>query len=312
MSKNWLRHACCITLVLCAALMNPHGTFAQSVSQDDNKSIPEDVGIIDQIINVTFEPFAVFLLQETGLGYVRQYQAAAVELIASGAQSAGSRQLIVGAPVVMEGQGNHDNILHFTFFMAGQNAAFAATEVKNWSVEQLRNGTINLHDLLGEIAQLENILRVKRVENLNLEESLASLRKQASEIAEIGQIVKLKMELKTLSNAYKEKEEEAERLRSQIDLGRQVQDPEGIDQYRLELSLHLQEAAKVTAIADRLSKRQQEAARQNFMRKIGMVKEMDTSDPRELAKEVLQLRKQRRELENRLGITSTDAYSDEF
>jgi hypothetical protein len=309
MNKNWLRIT---ALIMCMAVLEPSSVFAQSAAQNNNQPIPVDVGVIDQIINVTFEPFAVFLLLETGVGDIKQYQAAAVELIALGAQSAGSRQLIVGAPVIMNGQGLEDNTFHFTFFMAGQNASFAATEVKNWSIEQLRKDTISLHDLLGEIAQLENKLRVKRVENLNLEESLASLRKRASDIAEIGQIVKLKMELKALSNAYQEKQAEAERLKSLIDLGRQVRDPEGIDQYRLELSLHLQEAAKVTAIADRLSKRQQEAARQNFMRKIGMVKEMDTSDPAALAKEVLQLRKQRRELENRLGITSTDAYSDEF
>ena len=162
------------------------------------------------------------------------------------------------------------------------------------------------------IGQLEEKVRLAAAEHEALQADLSDLRRQASQISEINDIVNLKMRLNSLQSAFAAKERQAERLRRLIDRGRQIEDPEGIDDRRLELSAALTEAAKVTAIADRLAKRQQDAARQTFLRKISVVQELDESNPEDLAREVLQLRKQRRELENRLGITPADGRNDDF
>lgn len=272
----------------------------------------ESVGIIDQIISLSFEPQIHFVLKEIAPGVVKQYKASAVEMREDNVEAGAAKKLLVGANVPLGQTSRKANGFHFTFFLAGQDATFAASEIKRWSEAELRQNSTPLPILEERISEVENKLKLSRVEALALEEKLTALRRRASEIAEADKIIALKIEANDAKQSIDHDALETARLRSLIDQARDLEDPDGIDSYRQELALNLEEAAKVTAVADRLNQRKKESALRNFLKKIELVKEMDASNPSELAQQVLQLRKKRRELENRLGITSSDAANEEF
>ena len=261
-------------------------------------------GIVDQIISVSFEPQVYFILREAGPGVVKQYKAAALELHDA---EPGSRKFIVGSYIP---SGTDD--FHFSFFLAAENSAFAASEIKRWNEDDLRKNTTSTTVLEQRIAELEDKIKIKRVEAADLEEQLTGVRARASELAGVDKIIKLKTKLHNLEQTAGHDKSETERLKELTDNGRELEDPEDIDQYRKELSANLEEAAKVTAVAERLNQRKKESAKSSFMKKVELVKQMDTSDPDDLAREILQLRRKRREFENRLGLTSEDGGSREF
>lgn len=269
------------------------------------------LGIIDQVVTLAFEPYSMLVLQETAPGVVEQYRAAAVQLDRSRDDDSSGRRFIIGAPVPLSAASRAAR-RNFTFFLAGRDSSFAATEVKTWDAPTLRENSPTAAEMQQQIQDLHAELKVYRVKALSLEERLNQLRSEASAIANINAIIELKSRIAALQASESEKEEQSRRLQVLIERGRALLDLEEVDALRHELSLHLKEAAKVTAAADRLNRRKNEAAMQSFMQKLNIVKEMERTDAKELAQEVLELRRKRREYENRLGITSSDAGSDQF
>ena len=293
----------CAAAMLCAAI-TPLTVHADTLGKD--------FGLIDQIVSVGFEPVTLFVLQQTAEGEIRQYRAAALPLPASGNIPSSEHELLLAAPVLITEKNLRDPSFHFTFFMASKDAAFAATVVKKWTLEELRQNSLQPSQMREEIEQLDQRLKILRVEVLNLDEKLADLRSRASQIAPIDEIIDLQMNLEGIDRTKKKKDEEILRIHELVESGRKLQDPENVDTLRQELALHLAEAAKVTALADRLDRRRQDAALQTFMNKVNLVKEMQSANPEALAQEVLRLRKKRRELEARVGVGSNDATNDDF
>lgn len=293
-------------------LLLPKAVDAAQDPEPPMELLGKEVGIVEQIVTTTFKPLTVFVLKETNLGEVKQFHAEAVRFTQQKDQQNDAEEIIVGAPVSVQDSALRESTFHFTFFIAGEDSAFAATEIKKWSEEDLKNSSVSLAQLSLGISELDEELKKKRVQSIDSQGKLAELRNKAYEIAQVNDIIKLKLELEHLGREKDRLATEAERLKALIEIGREQEDPQGVDEYRQQLALHLKEAAQVTALADRLNRRKREAALQNFKTKLKLVKEMDATNPQTLAQEILRLRKKRRELENRLGITSPDTFTDEF
>ncbi len=279
-----------------------------SAGQDDgisSASLSKALAIADELVNVDFEPKRALILEEADSGRVAQYPAVAVPL--SGNKSRGS-ELIVGAAVLI----SHSDTIHYSFFLAGKDGQFAATEVRQLTLAKLKENSVTIAALSAATESLRDELNVKKVQLISFDEKLAELRGKASQLANIDEIIDLRMKVQDLKQAEEKNSAETERLQALLEKGKQQKDSAEIDTARREIAVHLQEAAKVTALADRLEEGRKDSASQTFAQKLALVKEMDEIDPKELASQVLQVRKRRRELENRLGITSSDGQADQF
>ncbi|MCB0323311.1 MAG: hypothetical protein KDD69_07035 [Bdellovibrionales bacterium] len=296
-------------LALCVAVL-----AIPANGQPDNSypGLGTEVAIIDQLVSYEFDPVTVLVLRESASGRVEQFRAEAVALDSVQAAEPTARSYLVGAPVPLVQSDSDQSNFHFTFFAASRDAAFAATAVKGWTRAELVENSPDAPELKRRIAAIEQELKILRVRAIDLEEQLAELRGKAAKIANIEAIIELKAKIATRQSREEDLTEEMERLRALIETGRQLEDPPQVDEWRHELSEHLREAAKVTAVADRLNRRKREAALQSFLQKLNLVKEMQQADPEALAQEILALRKERRELERRLGITSGEAAVNDF
>ncbi len=263
------------------------------------------MAIADEVVNLDFEPKRALILEEADSGKVAQYPAVAVPF--AGVKSRGN-ELIVGAAVPVI----HAAALKYTFFLAGKEGQFAATEVREMTSAKLTENSVTIAGLNSETQALRDELKVKRVQLISLDEKLSDLREKASKVANIDEIIDLRVKVRDLKAAEEKNNAETERLQALLETGRQQKDSAEIDSARREIAVHLQEAAKVTALADRLEEGRKDSASQSFAQKLELVREMDEIDPKELASQVLQVRKHRRELENRLGITSSDGQAEQF
>ena len=282
----------------------------QPLLKEDNYGTT--VGVTEQIISLTFSPSTVFLLQETDLGTVRQHQALAVEFQTQPQSANETRRILAGTFVPIHSKELRDDSSHFTFFIAGEKSSFAATEIRLWTKEDLKENSLSPEAIQRAVFAIEKKLKKERILTAETRENLTLLRNRAAQIAQVDEIISLKIKAEALQRENESQAIEIARLKNLIDIGRNLEEPEEANEYQKELALHLKEAAQVTAVADRLNRRKREAALQNFTTKVNLVKEMDSVQPEALAQEILRLRKKRRELENRMGITPTDSYSDEF
>ncbi len=297
-----LLHTLCSTFIL----LFPAAAFSQTSA---GSNLLRDIGIVQDTINPPFDPSASYLLMETAPGKAMLYPATALALPAE--SSTVSPELMLGS-LIPRDDSSGSRTFHYTFLLASAGGSVTASSVKQGSATQLRSSTIAPAELSKRIVDLENQLQTKTLENKKLDESLAYLRKQSSSMPQVKEIMALRLQLEALKNSVEKLNAEADRQRALLELGRQAEDPQEIDQIRFALAADLQEAAKVTANADRLNNRQQEAARQEFLKKVSLVREMENSNPEELARQVLSLRKKRREIENRMGVSPSNGRSDDF
>ena len=267
------------------------------------------VGVVDAIVGEDFSPTTAFVLQEVGPAQVRQYPAEVTPVAEKGKTKVALPLTAVGAPVPLE---TVTEQFHFTFFLADDEARFRSTPVQRWTAEELRMNSLSSNALERDIRDLDDEIKDKRVEAVEIQDQRATMFRKASQITNIEAILNLQRERSSLERSLVERRAEIERLESLIERGRQLEDPPLVDQMRKELSLHLKEAAKVTAMADRLNRRQKESAVQTFNQKLRMVKDMEREDPESLAREVLRLRRKRRELESRLGSSASEDEEADF
>lgn len=294
--------------LLAIVLLSPIICVEFASSQELGKSF----GVIDQVTTAGFLPVSLFILEESPGGSIRQFRADFVPYESDKQDSATSLRLLVGAVVPIPQGSSANSVIRHTFFLASKDSSFAATEVKKWTIGELIQNSVSEKVLQEQTRNEQQTARGLRNESLLLTQKLAKLREDAVGIVDLDEIVSARIQKRALEQEIQKNSHEVERLDHLVEYGRELEDPDWIDDYRQQLTIHLQEAAKVTAVADRLDQRRREAAVQRFLQKVSLVEGMGNADPRALAQEVLQLRRKRRELENRLGITSADAPSDQF
>lgn len=295
MGFDILARYCCSLALLGCAVLAPEVLSAQTEGGQ--------YGILDQAIAPEFAPQGGFVLYSPVVGVVREQLAA---VIPNGGGE-GERQFLAGAAVPLTGLSED---LSFTFFLRGESGEFLASAVRTWSENTVKKNTSPLERLSSDARQMAEGVAASERELLEVDSSLKALRERASAVAGVDEIVDLKMELARLKGFGDARDQEQQRLRELIERGRTTPDPTDVDERRQELSRHLQDAARVTATAARLSARRKEAAKTTIEQKIALIKEMSGQNPEALAQELLRLRERRKALEAQLQPQS--APSDEF
>ncbi len=279
---------------------------AQADNSSSNNALVHNACMLDQPVSSSFIPKEAHILVHKGTaGDVRKYPAEVLPLEGEDAHLT-VRKLLLGGLVSIEGLPASESPLRYTFFLKGDKTEFAATVVKKATRRELEDNSQNESALAGEIEKLEARLAEIYPQSSSLDAKLKDLRGRASVIAGVDEIIDLQMELEGLKGYREEKSQEIDRLRALIELGRNLPEPDDLTVRRQELSVALREAAQVTALAERLSRRQKKAAYARFQEKLRTIKQTQSEDAQLLARRVLELRKKRREFENRLGITSAD------
>ena len=266
--------------------------------------VPEGVGFIDELIALDITPEKVFSLVEIAPGEVERYPAKFLdyyETIRYPKVVGDTNHWIVASPLTLP---KETQSLTFTFFLIAEDGYFAGTPVVNRSLEQIIDERKPTSQLEEEVRQSRKKLlsQVKMLEGLD--EELAELREKASKVVGIENIVDLNMELSELEGFSSELESEKERLEELIKIGRKAKQPANLAQKRRELQAFLKEAAKVTAMADRLNKKKKNAALSTLRKNISLVKQTSGYNLQLLSQEVLKLRRQRRKLEAQLNLAT--------
>lgn len=293
-------------IILSFACLLPLSSLAEDYRDE---LIPEGIGFVDELISSDLNPSRVFGLVEIGPGEVARYPARFLdyhEVIKYPRSTDTINHWIVASPLNIPAE---KATLLFTFFLIEDKQTFAGTPVVGRSVAKVASESKAISQLEGDVTELRKKL-VRQVAMLEgLDKELAELRKQASQIAGVEDIIGLKMELAELEGFSSEQESERGRVERLVKIGRKQSQPKKLRARRRELQGHLKEAAKVTAMADRLSARKRNAALGKLHSQIALVKGASSSNREILAQQALQLRKKRRALEAKLGV---GASGDQF
>lgn len=262
----------------------------------------DPIAIISQTISAEFFPIEAFILLESGTAEVRQYPAEAV-LRAPAVGKEDKTRLFVGAAVPLSVLPDESLTHHYTFFLIGEGAKFAATGMQQWQREKVDTELNTVSSLESHLNQDLSEIRMMEIEAKEVTESLEKLRDEASRVAAVDEIVDLKMQIAIFDTGGDDYKEDRKRLAKLVSLGRRMKDPENINEHLKMLSEQLSQTAQATAMADQLNNRRKEAAKASLTRKLGLIREMKDVDEGTLARNVLALRQRRRLLESRLHIT---------
>jgi hypothetical protein len=201
---------------------------------------------------------------------------------------------------------------HFSIFTRNKSGSVNATQVDEWTSSKLLANTPDKSELTKVIGETENDIKLKIGERDIVESQLDPLKEEISKVGMVDDINNIQLQLAAMEDLIQSSQQLSNELDELLERGRSLVDPSDIDQTRKTMSEHLTEAAKITSVADRLNRRREEAALQNFKRKLTAVKEMKQVNMEDLAKEVLRLRRIRRKLESQLNLNPTDFDNDQF
>ena len=262
--------------------------------------------ILEQLVSSAFVPQSVFVFRE---GDGLPLKKLAAHFIDQGPVESGDRKFLLGAPlnVVVGDTGR----VHYTFFLKGNDAKFAATPVRDVSKSVLLESVQGPEELKRDIAAFEESEKALEQSLKDLQKELQALRRRASQVAGVDEIIDLKVELTRLKGFGEQTEAEQERLKRLIEFGRKRKETASIDERRSELTVQLQDTAQRTAMASRLTARKRENARLTVEKKIALVQEMSSYNAEQIARDVLELRQRNRELERQLG-TGSESSGGEF
>ncbi|MCC6221069.1 MAG: hypothetical protein IT291_07510 [Deltaproteobacteria bacterium] len=315
-ANAWTRYALALVrLFFVVHVVCLQGFFVAAQEQGDKsavtvaqiKSEPSNY-VVDQDVFLSFVPIKAFLLIEGG--EVKHFPAVFIEKDLGKGSKLGRKYFQVGAILPSVIANKMGAILRFTFFFVGEQSQFAATPVVEWSMAELLSNYKGIEAVEAAVADLNSLLNLAQYQMSELEESLNEVREDASRIAGVDNIIMLKTRLAELESDEVSKQAERARLERLLAIGRGLADVPELSFYMQELSVHLQEAAKTTAMADRLSVRKRKAARAKLNYKIALAKKFGDENPVPLTKEVARLRQVRRQLEKRLGRDGDAAQAD--
>lgn len=309
----------CLLLVLLSGTGNIslvlEPASAEGTTAQEENPLGRFIGIIDDTLVLDFEPTMLFALYQDKAGRLTQYRAAASLISTPSVEAEKSslfRSFVVGAPLHFSPEKESSSPFRFIFVARGENKNLAHSPIQTWDAGRLRENSKGATALEMQIANAKTELAALEAEKEEVKKTVATLKSEASSIAGVDAIVELQMQYDSLIGVEEEKDTEVERITRLINHARELPEPANVDSLRSNLAQNLQAAAKVTALADRLERRSKDAAVQKFKKKVKLVREMENADTRALAQEVLELRKRRRELENRLGKTSQDSMDRDF
>lgn len=278
-------------------------------AQEPADNIPDDVGIISELVEISFAPIRVNLLVVNQNEQIEKYHAEFIPIDNDGA----GHRIYAGGRISIDRKGALTNPILVTFIFEGNNNEMAATPVKSWNLNSINRNTKSIIELSKGKEIIKEKITAAQAQMAELERRSLELRNIVSQIAGVEEIVKLKNELAATKARITDLKADKERLAKLSEAAKEKAEIDDIDILRRELNVHLTEAAKATAMADRLSKRKQKAAMQSIQEKIAVIKETANEDPKALARLALELRAERKKLEMRLGErTQTGSEESEF
>jgi len=263
-----------IGLSSCTAIV----LFCASNAEADNN-------YIDQRVKVSFPPFSAFLFCSSDLQQVESN--AAVVIPRDGA----TQEYVVGARIP---ELSGADVL-VSFFLRGRDASFAATPVRRVTSTELQSAEKGEFEVEALTTEQERQATEKDI--MSLSYKLRELRALAMKSAGVDDLVQIQTELNRYQSAGVQRQNEGERLKELLAIGRKESESLNLDPLRQKLSEDLRDTAQVTALADRLKTRKKQTAKEGFQEKLSLVKEMSRYSREDLAKEILALRAKRKELE---------------
>lgn len=154
-------------------------------------------------------------------------------------------------------------------------------------------------------AKLENknnILNLRltglRSQQEKLREESQKLESELGDKIDLANIIQLKSELESVNNSLEFFTDTKNYLFGLLQNRKNIKEPKDIAANSKILSMHLNDAAKVTAAAERLSRKKKETNLGKFKQQIRAIEEMQQADLSAMAKQLLELRNARRKLEN--------------
>ncbi len=281
--------------------------FAEEPENISDFSIDADVGIVDRLVVSEFMPTKSVVLIESAIGQVIKYPAQfVVDETHTPEGLSGAKQYLVGARIPLEVVAALPEYFRFVFVVSNDADEYSQSVVGAISKENLKKGSKIEKAYAEMIDNLKNKIAVQKEEMQAFEAKLAPLREKAAQVARIDDIVDLKMALARLQGFSEQNEAETERLKKLVELGKNAPELPDIYQRIQDLSINLQETARVTAMADRLSSSRREAAIAGLQQKLVLVREAKNHDREALAREVLTLRRKRKTLEAQLHLDSPE------
>ncbi len=305
-----------IHLIIC---LLPISTLAEDVEYFDipQEAIPERLGIVDSLVELDQSPDRVSLLVEKGVGVVTEYDAWFIDydqavILPKSERMKFTSRFATGAAIDLP---TTRKTLNYSFVLSDEELPLAATPVINSSIEAISDNTQLLGDLQLEVvdANKELLEQVSLIEQRELE--LETLRNKVSKISEVEGIVDLRMQLSELESFNIDDSKilsEQERLSQLISHARTLENPPGLTTLRKDLGEQLKEAAKVSSIAERLDSRKRKAAINRLKYKISLVRSARGVDISALSRQVITLRRKRKEVENKLGLNDTESEAFDF
>jgi len=279
-------------------------SFGFSVELEAQELIPEGTGVIDHLIQSESPPESAYILIENKLNKIQKIPAQ-TELLGKNNRRG---TYILGAPLpIVENKSTH-----FAIFSNDKEFGQQAIPVKNWSSTRLIANTPSKADLKTEINGAKKGVALLIKDRSRVERLLNPLQDKATKIGHVDEIIDLELQLASLKQSLKDKDLLIKELESLTKRGRSLKDPENLNLTRSVLSEHLKKAAKITSTADRLERRKRQIATRTFKRKLKAIQEMEYSSTENMAREVLRLRKVRKDLEEQLNIAPLGLENPDF
>lgn len=274
---------------------------ATSVATADDDEAPR-AGILDQVFSVPFEPKQVFLVKEYPGALVRMFGAECLGVRTDSGEQAEGSQVLCAAMVALNDADEVSKEYRYSFVVKGRPGEIFGSEVSKVSDKEIVENTRTPEEYALRKTRLEEKIVKEQAAMAQLGLELKILRVKASQVAGVSDIVNVREELSSISSGGERMAQEKRRLESLVSRAQELPDPEDINIRRKALSLDLKEAAKVTAMADRLNRRRKEAAAGSLSDKLAMIKEAESVDIEALGQEVVRLREKRKQLEARFGV----------
>ena len=294
-----------IKVLLITTWLHFSASVALSQPQIDS-SIPAGLCFVAESIELTFKPTKSRVYIETGFRDVQAYPAETFVV----EERANRCDVVSGAVVDWNRFDMNGKSFSVAFVFEDDAGNFSSFPVKSVSNDDCLKKTVGTDSSRGQGEDLRQQVQSSEQSILLLERRGKDLRDKVSLIAEVDKIIQVRSEIAAAKARVSDLSIDKQRLQRLIAQSKTMPELEDVDILRRELSMHLQEAAKATATADRLNKRKKDVAMHEIQNNVALIKETNIDNPQDLARTALELRAERKRLEMRLGARPTESQNE--
>ena len=272
---------------------------------------PLVTGIVSTQATVDFDPSQILMIVEYPKGMIRFAQAAFSPQPISASPLSTERRYLVAAKLALK-KGAEETFDYAFLLIDEQGSHIQVSPVKRWHLDRLAKSNKGLENLKTEIGKLESKLTDENSNSESPTSELVKLRNELANSVDIPRIVSLKLGIQQKQAELEQRENNIRVLRTLVQSIRGRESSDSFAQLRKELSDDLRNIAATTAKTERLQRRKVNTAEMAIRNKLKLIRQTEGQDIQALAAHVLALRRERRALEVKLGITPNNSHNDEF